>query len=556
MGEVSFAAVLHWVTRIDDFAKLLADTCERERVLHLQRNEECAHSFLNWRSAKSDHPAVRDARAHISDHACHLFAKQLRLVRCVCIQHSLFLLLANIAFLCACVTQLPLYSAIRKEDEGFVRVWHITRENARGVSTFRRVIWASGFMFPACDCNTHTCSGIPCVHMLLILHKENITLFDMRLFHVHWTRRTVVRCANALGTPIAYTSCSTLPDTAGPVDNAQTYTSPTPTPIMQFVMQAANRSSDSYTLQCNTPNSDMGSPAPNQARPSDKVTTGKLMALSNSLIDLVTRPAAKNKGLDQKLYDVLKNIRNELVRSSGDDGNSDELNFNSPHPSTNRTLFEVNSSQQMEVIRAPTHKGGAPQQLRKKKRHEPLPMRATLDDKQFQVGITSSQVTEVARSRSRHPPQSETLCRFCGAAGCNRRRCPKVSRFGARCVHGQTFFNTVQQLLSTPILFDTIPVMEGQNHGPILSVDENWKTGKEFRHIVLKTWLRSSMPEQSEKLFLCIRRVKKNLLWLDNEDVGVVVNAQELYEKYTKFKLARKTLSKLIAVRGLYITGN
>jgi len=53
--------VLHWVTRIDDFAKLLADTCERERVLHLQRNEECAHSFLNWRSAKSDHPAVRDA---------------------------------------------------------------------------------------------------------------------------------------------------------------------------------------------------------------------------------------------------------------------------------------------------------------------------------------------------------------------------------------------------------------------------------------------------------------------------------------------------------------
>ena len=64
------------------------------------------------------------------------------------------------------------------------------------------------------------------------------------------------------------------------------------------------------------------------------------------------------------------------------------------------------------------------------------------------------------------------------------------------------------------------------------------------------------MPGQSEKLFLCIRRVKKKLLWLDNEDVGVVVNAQELYEKYTKFKLARKTLSKLIAVRGLYITDN
>ena len=42
MGEVSFAAVLRWVTRIDDFTKLLCDTIERERVLHLQRNEECA----------------------------------------------------------------------------------------------------------------------------------------------------------------------------------------------------------------------------------------------------------------------------------------------------------------------------------------------------------------------------------------------------------------------------------------------------------------------------------------------------------------------------------
>ena len=38
MCEVSFAAVLRWVTRIDDFTKLLFDTIERERVLHLQRN--------------------------------------------------------------------------------------------------------------------------------------------------------------------------------------------------------------------------------------------------------------------------------------------------------------------------------------------------------------------------------------------------------------------------------------------------------------------------------------------------------------------------------------
>ena len=81
MGEVSFSAVLRWVTRVDDFTKLLFDTVDRERVLHLQRNEECALTFLNWRAKPADHPAVRAARGYFSDHACHLFAKQLRLVR-------------------------------------------------------------------------------------------------------------------------------------------------------------------------------------------------------------------------------------------------------------------------------------------------------------------------------------------------------------------------------------------------------------------------------------------------------------------------------------------
>ena len=80
MGEVSFAAVLRWVTRIDDFTRLLTDTTERERVLHLQRSEECSLTFLNWRSSRNDHYAVVAARAVISDHGCYLFAKQLRLV--------------------------------------------------------------------------------------------------------------------------------------------------------------------------------------------------------------------------------------------------------------------------------------------------------------------------------------------------------------------------------------------------------------------------------------------------------------------------------------------
>ena len=75
MGEVSFPAVLHWVTRVDDFTKLLLDTCERERVLHLQRNEESALTFLNWRKRPSDHYSVSEARSHISDYGCHLFLR-------------------------------------------------------------------------------------------------------------------------------------------------------------------------------------------------------------------------------------------------------------------------------------------------------------------------------------------------------------------------------------------------------------------------------------------------------------------------------------------------
>ena len=51
------------------------DTCERERVLHLQRNEESALTFLNWRKRPSDHYSVSEARSHISDYGCHLFLR-------------------------------------------------------------------------------------------------------------------------------------------------------------------------------------------------------------------------------------------------------------------------------------------------------------------------------------------------------------------------------------------------------------------------------------------------------------------------------------------------
>ena len=71
-----------------------------------------------------------------------------------------------------------------------VWVWHAMRENTRGAQTFRRIIWDSNAPFPSCDCGLHTSSGIPCVHVLLVLGNQGVDLFDRSMFHVHWTRCT------------------------------------------------------------------------------------------------------------------------------------------------------------------------------------------------------------------------------------------------------------------------------------------------------------------------------------------------------------------------------
>ena len=77
-----------------------------------------------------------------------------------------------------------------------------------------------------------------------------------------------------------------------------------------------------------------------------------------------------------------------------------------------------------------------------------------------------------------------------------------------------------------------------------------------FRHIVLKSWLRSAAPEHSGKLFVWIVRVKKNLVCMDSQELGVIVNAEELYNKYCMHKLAKKSISTLIVVQGLYVSVN
>ena len=157
-----------------------------------------------------------------------------------------------------------MYHVVRKEDEGVIRVWHATRDNARnrGTPTFRRVIWVPAFEFPACDCNVHTSSGVPCVHMLLILQHESQPLYHFCMFHVHWTRRISVRLAPSLEVPGSHVPSSSLVDNCAE-DSTQEQRSTYPNPMMTFVTQGGVSSGGSYDLQDNTPNSDMGSPPPN-----------------------------------------------------------------------------------------------------------------------------------------------------------------------------------------------------------------------------------------------------------------------------------------------------
>ena len=77
---------------------------------------------------------------------------------------------------------------------------------------------------------------------------------------------------------------------------------------------------------------------------------------------------------------------------------------------------------------------------------------------------------------------------------------------------------------------------------------------KEWHFPVLKSWLRSTTTGSEAEVFVLIGRVQKNLQVHGEGDS--IVNARSLYEQYIKHKLARKSISKLIIVEGMYINGN
>ena len=154
-----------------------------------------------------------------------------------------------------------------------------------------------------------------------------------------------------------------------------------------------------------------------------------------------------------------------------------------------RTFFHPSPNVPLQSVSGPACFGGAPQVVRKRKSHEPEPLSLSMSKAQLgdPIYMHLSQVSGVATSKSRQPMKKDTLCRFCGAAKCTQRRCPKIHCFGCCYISGQQYINTLNQLSSTPAFFENLAMLEQRiAQTPLIVVHNNWKTGKDFCHVVLK----------------------------------------------------------------------
>ena len=134
-------------------------------------------------------------------------------------------------------------------------------------------------------------------------------LFHASYFHPHWARQTSARVVGPL-----------LCDIVDPIQCSQNEPIATTQQKEESVTPALSQSSEVGSLSLFSPGSrytdEMNSPglmydgkSPNIPRPFDKVNTGKLLEIFKTISDLVTRPPAKKKSLDQKFYDTLKIIK-------------------------------------------------------------------------------------------------------------------------------------------------------------------------------------------------------------------------------------------------------
>ena len=350
MGEVPFAAVLHWVTRIDDFKLLLEDLSERERTVHLARNMEAAHTYMKWYAQPNQCRDIAQAWDFISDHCCSIFLGQINL--------------------------LPHYTTTAQPYEGEHRVWNVARLNCPS-PVYRKVIWYATSPFPLCDDMFHRSVGCPCVHQLCVLASLEKPLFARDYFHCHWARQTSVRLAPPILDTFQPSVTAVHHHSTNPLESVSCQASPAPEHPTTQTSQLGSLSADSvstYHMQQLSPTPALSLSVP---KPHDKVNSGKLHQTFKRICDLTTRPAAKKKGLDQRFYDTLKNIAHQLEISTGISECGSHVQFNPPCSGTIRTLF---SPEQPAItsVSMPPNSEARPQTVRKRSRHEPHKTPASL----------------------------------------------------------------------------------------------------------------------------------------------------------------------------------
>ena len=82
MGEVSFSAVMKWVTVSDHSEQLFFDLQERERTLTLMRQKQADDELMSIAGPPTDRAEIKEARKHVSSYAVRLFEAQLYAVEC------------------------------------------------------------------------------------------------------------------------------------------------------------------------------------------------------------------------------------------------------------------------------------------------------------------------------------------------------------------------------------------------------------------------------------------------------------------------------------------
>ena len=166
MGEVSFSAVMKWVTTPDHFEQLFFDLQERERTVALVRQKQADDELMSIVGLPSDRPEIKQARNFFSSHAVRLFEAQLYAVECY-----------NL-----------LEIAVQSPAEN--RRFQIFIPNQKSVPRQVAVAGQGAILF--CDCLMYSTCGITCAHCLVVFKFLNCGLFDRSFFHPRWARVTQV----------------------------------------------------------------------------------------------------------------------------------------------------------------------------------------------------------------------------------------------------------------------------------------------------------------------------------------------------------------------------